>query len=98
MLQFFFNFKHIINQITDTKIKNDLSSLHSSIHDCGNKMASATKFIDFFVHDILDYTMLNRDDKTFVKNNTIFNIETAVEEIITIFHDKVTMKQIHLKV
>jgi hypothetical protein len=37
-------------------------------------MTSATKFIDFFVHDILDYTILNKDSKNFTKNIDIFNI------------------------
>ena len=61
-------------------------------------MASATKFIDFFVHDILDYTMLNKDDKNFIKNTTIFSVKDAVDEIVATLHDKVKMKQIHLKV
>ena len=34
-------------------------------------MSSATKFIDFFVHDMLDYTILNKDDKNFIKNITV---------------------------
>jgi len=34
-------------------------------------MVSATKFIDFFVHDMLDYTILNNAEKNFIKNITI---------------------------
>ena len=45
-------------------------------------MGQATKFIDFFVHDILDYTVLNKEDENFTKNFTIFNIKTAISEII----------------
>lgn len=37
-------------------------------------MDSATKFIDFFVHDILDYTILNKDGTNFTKNISLFNI------------------------
>ena len=44
-------------------------------------MASATNFIDFFVHDILDYTILNKDEKSFTKNITVFSIKNAVKEI-----------------
>ena len=51
-------------------------------------MASATKFIDFFVHDILDYTILNKDESNFNKNITIFNVSQAVNEIIDTLHDK----------
>ena len=46
------------------------------------KMSSATKFIDFFVHDILDYTILSKDQTNFNKNITIFSISSAVYEII----------------
>ena len=45
-------------------------------------MASSTNFIDFFVHDILDYSVLNKDEKNFNKVITIFNIKTAVLEIL----------------
>mgnify|MGYP006893287091 FL=1 len=41
-------------------------------------MTSSTNFIDFFVHDILDYTILNKDENNFSKDLTIFDIEVAV--------------------
>ena len=46
---------------------------------CAKKISSATKFIDFFVHDILDYTLLNEKDENFLPTNTIFDIKSAVE-------------------
>ena len=61
-------------------------------------MASATKFIDFFVQDILDYTILNNDENNFTKNITIFNLEIAVDEIVDILNDKVKMKEIKIQV
>ena len=57
-------------------------------------MSSATKFIDFFVHDILDYTILNKDDSNFTKNITLFNIDFAIKEIFDCLEDKVKMKKI----
>ena len=57
-------------------------------------MDSATKFIDFFVHDILDYTILNKDGTNFTKNISLFNVREAVSEIIQILDDKVKMKDI----
>jgi len=98
MIQFFDDFEGIVNQISDATIKDNLYLIYSQINDCGDKMASATKFIDFFVHDILDYTMLNKDDKNFIKNTTIFSVKDAVDEIVATLHDKVKMKQIQLKV
>ena len=60
------------------------------------KLVSAAKFIDFFVHDILDYTVLCRDSKNFVKNMEVFNIKHAFEEILTLIEDKIKMKEINL--
>ena len=45
-------------------------------------MLSATKFIDFFVHDILDYTLLSREEANFSRNIDVFDIEKAVAEIV----------------
>jgi hypothetical protein len=47
-------------------------------------MTSAAKFIDFFVHDILDYSILNKEEKNFTKALAIFDIREAVNEIIII--------------
>ena len=55
--------------------------VYKQIKNSTNKMQSATKFVDFFVHDILDYTLLNKDDKNFTKNITIFNIKHSIQEI-----------------
>lgn len=49
--------------------------------ECGKKIVSATKFIDFFVHDMLDYSILNQQDKEFTKDITKFNVVDAVNEI-----------------
>ena len=57
-------------------------------------MKSATKFIDFFVHDILDYTLLNKKEPIFTQNITMFNVEEAVSEIIQTLDDKCSMKNI----
>jgi len=38
-------------------------------------MSSATKFIDFFVHDILDYTILNEDKTKFNYQISIFDVK-----------------------
>ena len=63
----------------------------------GKKTTSATKFIDFFVHDILDYTLLNQQQRNFLKNMANFDIREAIQEILDIQQDKITMKQIKIK-
>jgi hypothetical protein len=61
---------------------------------CGTKMDRAAKFIDFFIHDILDYTILNKKDKNFEKNMDVFDIREAVQEILELLEDQIKMKQI----
>ena len=57
-------------------------------------MTSSAKFIDYFVHDILDFTILTNDSNNFIKNNTVFDIREAVQEIYQILEDKIAMKGI----
>jgi hypothetical protein len=55
-------------------------------------MGSAAKFIDYFVHDILDYTILNKQEKNFAKDLQIMDIRNTIEEIIEIQGDKAEIK------
>ena len=41
-------------------------------------MSSAAKFIDYFVHDILDYTILSDDQKLFKKDMQIFDVKESI--------------------
>ena len=59
-------------------------------------MTSSAKFIDYFVHDILDYTVLTNDSHNFIKNYTVFDIRDAIQEIFQILEDKATMKGIQI--
>ena len=66
----FDQFSTIIDQLENipiTTIKFELQKVYSKFQKCNKKIIAASKFIDFFVHDILDYTILNRDSKKFVK-------------------------------
>ena len=57
-------------------------------------MGSSVKFIDFFVHDILDYTILNKNSKNFRFNITVFNIQDSIQEMVDSLIDKVEMKNV----
>ena len=61
-------------------------------------MGSSTKFIDFFVHDMLDYAVLNNNEKNFTKNINVVNAKHVVNEVIEIMFDKIEMKNITVKV
>ena len=97
-MEFFAQFNAIICQISDQIIQDQLYNIYTKICICGQKISSATKFIDFFVHDILDYTILNKDDKNFTKNITVFNIQSAINEITDSLSDKVKMKGINIEI
>ena len=60
-------------------------------------MRSATQFIDFFIHDILDYSVLNEDSTNFTPKNTFFDIRQAIKHITDMQEDKVDFKQIMIR-
>jgi hypothetical protein len=82
MIGFFITLFSIIEEVADPGIRDQLINVYKQIKNSTKKMESATKFIDFFVHDILDYTLLNKEDKNFVKDHTVFNLKHAIQEII----------------
>ena len=54
-------------------------------------------FIDYFVHDILDFSILNKEDARFTKDLNIQSIKETVNQIIVIQEDKAKMKNIAIK-
>ena len=98
MKVFFQQLLVLLGKIEDMNLRKRIEHIIEKIEQCNNKMGCATKFIDFFVHDILDYTILNKDSLNFTKNVTIFNIEQAIHEIAGILGDKVDLKQIKMKI
>ena len=68
------------------------------LENCGNKMSSAAKFIDYFVHDILDYTILNKEEKNFAKDLKLMDIRRTIEEIVEIQEDKAKIKNIDIQI
>lgn len=58
------------------------------------KLSQSVKFIDYFVHDILDFSILRKHDEKFTKDTKIFDIRDAIKEIMEIQEDKAEMKGI----
>ena len=69
-------------------------SIYNGFQNCGRKITQAAKFIDFFVHDILDYTLLNKNEVGFVKIMEVFDIRECVSELLMILSDKAEMRKI----
>ena len=80
------------------KSNKQFESTYQGMVEIGIKITSASKFLDFFVHDILDYSMLNKGEINFNKNIENFDIRHMVDEILSIHNDKVKMMEIKLKV
>ena len=78
------------------KITLVLKNIHEGLETCTKKIVSASKFIDYFVHDMLDYTILNKEEKNFTKTIDKFDIRTAINEIIEIQEDKISMKTLQV--
>ena len=98
MKDFFNSFNHLIKQMEPSVLKDKLQSVYKGLNDCSFKMQSASKFIDFFVHDVLDYTILNKDSKNFIKNCSNFSISEAINEINHILEDKSVMKKVKVEI
>ena len=81
-----------INKVPDINLQTKLEEIYSNIYNCAKKMASGTNFIDFFVHDILDFSILEKNEENFTKNISVFNMSSAVDEIIESLTDKTQMK------
>ena len=76
MNDFLANLYQIICMIDGNEIlKSNMEGVYDSITQCNKKLRSAVKFIDFFVQDMLDYTILQKDQSNFTKEITIFNIK-----------------------
>jgi len=79
------------------KISKVLEKIHEGLGVCTKKIVSSSKFIDYFVHDMLDYSMLNKEEKNFMKTVDTFDVREAVNEIIEIQEDKIMMKNLQIE-
>jgi hypothetical protein len=81
----------------EKKLTSNLKKILVGLENSGNKIASASKFIDFFVHDILDYTILNKEEKNFAKDLKLRDIRRTINEIMEIQGDKAKIKNIDIQ-
>ena len=61
-----------------------LEQIHSDMEVTYKKIKTGANFIDFFVHDILDYTLLNNNGGKFSKMPKVVDIRESLEEILQI--------------
>ena len=63
----------------------------------GNKLSNAAQFLDYFIHSILDYSVINGKSSNFTKNIEIFDIRDCLNQIVDIMKDKAKMKNINVQ-
>ena len=61
-------------------------------------MQNCVKLIDYFVHDMLDYTVLQNDAENFIQDISSFDISECINQIYEILEDKIKMKEIKVKI
>ena len=89
MEKFFENFQYLKSELKnmngnikdESKFKNivqNLDKIYIGLKNCGKKMTSSAMFIDYFVHDILDFSILNKDGTRFTKDLNTQSIKETV--------------------
>ena len=74
-----------------------LVQVYKELKQVAKKMDSASKFIDFFVHDILDYSVLMNNSKAFRAENEVFDIREGIKQISRVHEDSLALKKIDFK-
>lgn len=61
-------------------------------------MNNSANLIDYFVHDLLDYTILSNNVENFMKDNQYFDIGECISQIYEMLEDKIKLKSIVLEI
>ena len=80
------------NSSIDQQTKDNLQKVFSSLQDISDRMHSAVKHIEYFMHDIFDYTTLMNESGQFQKIITTYDIRESVEDIMQILMGQIQMK------
>ena len=83
------HFKKVIQEIEsipnqNEQIKTKLSKLlqiYEGCMVCSKKIDNAAKFIDYFAHDILDYSVMMENSNSFTPNLKLVDIREAISQI-----------------
>lgn len=61
-------------------------------------MNNSSNLIDYFVHDLLDYTILSNNVENFMKDSQFFDIGECINQIFEILEDKILLKMILVEI
>ena len=87
-------FKQLINMVRDGEFRDSdlvdkFTDLYSDTEKASKQILTPTKFIDYFIHDVLDYTVLKKNKDKFIKNLAVFKVQEVFEEVMKIMKDKI---------
>ena len=61
-------------------------------------MTNSANLLDYFVHDMLDYTVLTNSVENFIKDNSSFDIAECINQLYEMLEDKIKLKMIKIEV
>ena len=100
MQEYFNNLRDIYDYLkqTNQKVAEKIKLVLEGLVTNSFKMTSSAKFIDYFVHDMLDYTVLTNDKNNFVKDLQEFDVQDSIKQILKILEDKAIIKGIQTSI
>ena len=81
-----------------SKIKQELIVTNARIDDCARKVFAIAQYIDFFLHDMLDFGVLSEKAENFVRTIETFDLQETLYFMQEIFHEKIELKQISMDI
>ena len=75
-----------------------LKLINQGLYTNSIKMTNSANLIDYFVHDMLDYTILSNTVDNFVKDNSTFDIAECINQIYDMLEDKIKLKKIKFEI
>ena len=70
-------------------ILDKLILIREGLHINQVRLGNQTRLIDFFVHNMIDYTILFSNEQTFIKHHNDFDINLCIKDISEMLKDKV---------
>ena len=65
-MDYYFYMLKVLKELTNDEVISNIDGYRKKVNNifeglktCGSKMKTAGQFIDFFIHDVLDYSVLN---------------------------------------
>ena len=75
-----------------------LSDNDANFEKCGRQIFAVAQLIDFFIHDMLDFSVLSEKSENFTKTSVKFDLRETFNFVKEIFFENIAAKQLTLDV